>query len=454
MDNVLSNIKQQLIQGQQHDVLVSVSVRVRKKSFVQFFENSKEKNKVFFSDNTSTLKFAGVGVTKVIKSDDENRFIHVEEEIEKFYEDAVICIENNNQVVGPKFFGGFSFFNERQQDLWSKFGNSYFVLPELQLTQAQDYYWLTINTIHNKDTSVEKTLQYLNTAIHLELEDKHRKASENYTSVQNIENPIDFTEWKHSIERIQSKINDGLISKTVLARACIVTTEESIQPRTKIFDLHKNYPSCYTFLIEPIADHAFYGATPEVLAEVKGDYFQTVALAGSIGRSSDKSEDELLGKELMNSTKNLNEHKFVVDQISQNLRDITDSLTIHEKPELFKLRNIQHLKTSIDGYLANNQSLFSLIKQMHPTPAVGGTPKEKALEEIKAIEQTPRGWYASPIGWVDHRKNGCFVVGIRSVISRENIAILYAGAGIVQKSDPFEEWKETELKFQPILEIL
>ncbi len=92
--------------------------------------------------------------------------------------------------------------------------------------------------------------------------------------------------------------------------------------------------------------------------------------------------------------------------------------------------------------------------RLHPTPAVGGFPREEAVRLIREHEGLDRGWYAGPVGWVDGRGEGEFVVGIRSALVQGNMATLYAGCGIVRDSDPESEYRESVLKLQPMLSAL
>ena len=86
--------------------------------------------------------------------------------------------------------------------------------------------------------------------------------------------------------------------------------------------------------------------------------------------------------------------------------------------------------------------------------AVGGVPVERAIEWIEKVETLPRGWYAGPIGWFDERGDSDFSVALRSCLLREGRARVYAGAGIVDASDPELEWQETEVKQASVLEAL
>jgi menaquinone-specific isochorismate synthase len=98
--------------------------------------------------------------------------------------------------------------------------------------------------------------------------------------------------------------------------------------------------------------------------------------------------------------------------------------------------------------------VLDLIARLHPTPAVGGTPRAPAMAAIARLEPFARGLYAGPQGWVDHRGGGEFFVGIRSALVDGHAATVYAGAGIVAGSDPEKEFAETELKFQALIGAL
>ena len=121
---------------------------------------------------------------------------------------------------------------------------------------------------------------------------------------------------------------------------------------------------------------------------------------------------------------------------------------------VLRLSNIQHLHTPITGQLREPAGVLPVVAALHPTPALGGEPREEALQMIDACEPVTRGWYAAPVGWIDHNLDGAFAVAIRSAVVQEKRAWLYAGAGIVADSVPANEWHETGLKFRPLLGAL
>ncbi len=120
-------------------------------------------------------------------------------------------------------------------------------------------------------------------------------------------------------------------------------------------------------------------------------------------------------------------------------------------PQLLKLKNVQHLKTPIAGELIPGRCILDVMADLHPTPAVGGFPRQAALEAIQNTEKLDRGWYAGPLGWVGAGGHGEFAVALRSGLIDGSKATLFAGCGIVSNSDPQAEYAESGLKFQVML---
>jgi len=112
------------------------------------------------------------------------------------------------------------------------------------------------------------------------------------------------------------------------------------------------------------------------------------------------------------------------------------------------------LFTPVEGNLQKGQGLLQLVKDLHPTPALGGEPRSDAMAIIRMVEQMNRGYYAAPVGWIDAAGNGEFAVAIRSALLNKEKAYLYAGGGIVADSDPTSEYAETLVKFRPMLRTL
>ncbi len=158
--------------------------------------------------------------------------------------------------------------------------------------------------------------------------------------------------------------------------------------------------------------------------------------------------------ELLHSEKNRQEHEIVASMLKLALADLCSELWVADVPELFQLHNLQHLKTPIIGELLPGRSILDAIAVLHPTPAVGGFPRDAALTEIRNHEQLDRGWYAGLVGWLDLDGNGEFAVALRSALVDGNSATLFAGCGIVADSLPASEFAESRLKLAVMLRAL
>ncbi len=149
----------------------------------------------------------------------------------------------------------------------------------------------------------------------------------------------------------------------------------------------------------------------------------------------------------------MHEHQVVIEFITRQL----GQLGLEPQPfplRLLQLSNIQHLQTPIHARVPANIHLLDAVAELHPTPAVAGVPRKIACDHIRRYESFERSLYAAPIGWVDHQGNGEFAVGIRSALINGCHARLYAGAGIVEGSDPDRELAEVQLKLQALLAAL
>ena len=177
-------------------------------------------------------------------------------------------------------------------------------------------------------------------------------------------------------------------------------------------------------------------------------------LAGSIARGDTLESDEKLGEALLEDEKNRFEHQLVVESIEDALKPFCNELTIPTSPQLMKLKDIQHLYTPVIGQASEHTSLLNLVEKLHPTPALGGVPRDKALHVIRQEEEMDRGLYAGPIGWMDAYGNGEYAVALRAGVLQRDKAYLYAGCGIVADSEPESELKETQMKFRPMLRAL
>ena len=250
------------------------------------------------------------------------------------------------------------------------------------------------------------------------------------------------------------------LSKVVLAHAVEVRAGRPFSPASLLAELGRLHPGCVLVSLRPAPGAAvFLGASPERLARVEddGDGVRRVssgALAGSAPRGATPEEDEAFGRRLLASVKDLDEHAIVGDMIAEALSPLCLRLERGGAPVLERLRNVQHLFTPVSGVLRPRRGIFDAVAALHPTPAVGGMPRERALAAIRELEREPRGLYAGVVGWADLAGRGDSAVAIRSALVDGDRARVYAGGGIVATSDPDVEVEETRLKMAAVLEAL
>ena len=131
-----------------------------------------------------------------------------------------------------------------------------------------------------------------------------------------------------------------------------------------------------------------------------------MCLAASVARGRDPEEDRRLAEGLLRSEKERREHRLVLNMIRGELGPLSDELQHPEEPTILRLGNVQHLHTPVRARLREGITVFDVLERLHPTPAVGGTPRDLAMAFIRQHEGFHRGWYASPVGWVDWREEG------------------------------------------------
>lgn len=430
-------------------------------SLLTFLRQAENAPRIYWENANSPVGLAGYDVAAMLVADGKNRFEDIRKQSWKLFRNIICLNDETPDTVGPRLFGGFAFQVENKpQALWSAFPAARFILPRIQLIRLDEKQtWLTINQpLSPRDDPNEIAWQMheeiRRLLVFANLAESEASVSTPNQAPRSTDDLMTPETWHHLVSEATCRIRRGDLEKVVLARARRMCTRQAVDPIDVLVRLKQNYPGCYRFLFEPVPGHAFYGATPELLAEVSKSELRTAALAGSIRRGTTVEEDAALGHELMTNPKERHEQALVVDVLEEQLRPIVTRLKIAPQPGLLKLNNIQHLQTAITGKLKSTKGILPVVEALHPTPALGGRPRDIALSIINEAEPISRGWYGSPVGWIDPRQNGTFAVAIRSAVSVSQETMLYAGAGIVADSIPDKEWRETQLKFKPLTDAL
>ncbi len=409
-----------------------------------------------FEHRSSGLAFAGAGITAELVAWSD-RFKAVERQAHALFAGAVIDPDGPQQRE-PRLFGGFAFQDDFVPDnTWTIWSPAWFVLPHYQFSRTNDGAWLTLNVQIPAGEDPAETLEGLRAALRARCQalqaGAHVTEAAEPPRLLALEYPMKRSTWEHIITTAMQRIRDTALEKVVLSRVAEIRLSAAPDVDQALATLRESYPDCWRFLFEPRSGHAFFGATPELLAELKGCQLRSMALAGSAPRGISPIADKALAQQLLNDHKECHEHALVVDAMCARLGEL-GKLQAPAGPQVLKLANIQHLLTPLTCTLHRAGGLLPLVEQLHPTPALGGAPRKLALEHISELEPVPRGWFAAPVGCLDMRLDGTFVVAIRSAISQERRLWLYAGVGVVADSVAQREWEESELKFQPALASL
>jgi menaquinone-specific isochorismate synthase len=438
--------------------LVSYSQSCSGVDLLDFLRQTKGQERFYWESGRDDVAFAAFGVVAELTAWGTDRFKEIQRKATDLFRDAVV-INDDNELAGPRLFGGFSFRDDFAPDnTWSVFTPANFILPHYQLVKIGKETWLTINAQFPHDENIDEIILALKDALNARYEtlmDSQQSHGElkSHTPVD-VNYPMPYDAWDEIISNVTQHIHETELEKVVLSRICEIQFNERVDVDSALAFLNEHYPECYRFLFEPRPYHAFYGATPELIAKVKDKQVSTMGLAGSIRRGDTPEADDMFTKQLLNDPKERHEHHLVVEALRERLSDITDTLDIPAETGVYKLSNIQHLYTPITGQLKDRSGILPVVELLHPTPALGGKPRDLAMDVITESETAPRGWYAAPIGWIDYQLDGVFSVAIRSAVSQEKRVWMYAGAGIVGDSIPQKEWDETALKFRPMLNAL
>ena len=223
-----------------------------------------------------------------------------------------------------------------------------------------------------------------------------------------------------------------------------------INPQTLIQRLEAEYPTTWVFLVENLV-----GATPELLVRLSKSLVTSRVLAGTIRKTGDEAKDLALAATLAKSSKDLEEHEYAVRSVAEELAPFCSSTNVPESPFVLHLSNVMHLATDVTGVVnesATPVDMFTVIKALHPSAAVCGTPTDIAREVINEIESMHRGRYAGPVGWIDARGDGEVGIALRcGALSKDMKNIqLFAGCGIVAGSIAEDELAESQAKLMPM----
>ena len=406
---------------------------------------------LLLSGPENTGELFGSGAVYVVASNSVEHFHDLRNGIKNM---PKLFEEHNGTGNPPLFFGAMKFASNENDPLWSEFKDSYWFIPSLIMRTINNQTIVTINTYVGEEFDLSHITKRFESYL-----DKLERITENHDTTE-LPYVIDSkgcgeddkNRWRWLVQETKEYIKEKKVSKLVVARreeyvlssiptiSDVVTTLAEQNPLATVYAFKKR-------------DSVFLGATPETLLQVKQNVFYTEAIAGTQPRGAQSEEDSRNEATLLGSEKEQLEHKIVSDYILSQLEPLVDNLKKGSSPVVKKFSRIQHLQTTFNGDLKSNSSSLQVLEALFPTPAVCGLPKDNAYDLIKELEFTGRGLFAGTLGWFNIYNDCNMIVSLRCGLLQGNKLYSFAGCGIVEGSDPDQEFEETQLKFRTIRSV-
>lgn len=406
---------------------------------------------VLWDQTAFGIAFAGAGIAHAIAANGSSRFGSVSSAIADLNDHIV----RDDDVAFP-LIGGFAFSPSYEESpTWQELPDALLVIPSVLVQTANGSAFLRATAPVDPDTSPAdvnaalcSTMEQARRWAQSPLAQPHAPALIGRSSVP--ERPV----WESSVAAAVALICQDHLDKVVLAREERLLFDHAPSPAATLARLREVDPAATRFALQSGASW-FIGSTPERLVRLRDFRVDVTCLAGSIAIGRDDAETNALSAQLLASAKDREEHDIVVRSTIDALQDICELVApAPDSPRVVQARSVQHLETPVSAWMPRAGHVLDLVERLHPTPAVGGYPRDRALTAIRELEAFDRGWYAAPFGWTDLHGEGEFAVAIRSALLTGRAASLFAGCGIVAESVPAAEWDETCLKLRPMLAAL
>jgi len=266
------------------------------------------------------------------------------------------------------------------------------------------------------------------------------KMSSNFSAVEFEAIVSQAKEYIYAGDVIQTVLSQRLARRTYANPFAVYRALRSINPSPYMYYLH-------------LGDFYVAGASPELLVRVEDDIVSTHPIAGTRRRGKDAVEDMALEEELRHDEKERAEHIMLVDLGRNDIGRISEPGTVEvtQLMDVERYSHVMHLVSHVQGRLRAGLSQFDALRSCFPAGTVSGAPKIRAMEIIAELEREKRGPYAGAVGYFDFSGNLDTAIAIRTIVIKNNIAYIQAGAGIVADSVPEREYQESLNKAQALL---
>jgi menaquinone-specific isochorismate synthase len=344
-----------------------------------------------------------------------------------------------------RYIGGIAFDpRDARAGGWPSGGAARFVLPKILMRQSNGQAEVTV--IGTAEPEARRIIAALAAAA--------RESAPGPSVIRIAErvSPERRAQWAAAVREVLAAIEAGSVRKVVLSRDLLLDCEDAIDPWNLLRLVHDRNPHGYRFCFRFDGDSAFLGASPERLVAQRGSSLACDCLAGTIARGRTGEADARNAERLLASDKDGREHRIVLEEILAAIAPHVSSRESPASPRIMPLPEVQHLWSPVHAVLRDGVGIERLVASLHPTAAVGGSPRLPAMDLIRALEGRSRGWYAGLVGWVGI-DDADFAVAIRSAIVRGSRVTAVGGAGIVRGSDPEAEWDETARKAASLINL-
>ncbi|MGW8282733.1 MAG: isochorismate synthase [Gemmatimonadota bacterium] len=394
---------------------------------------------------------ASVGAVRIVPAGPDVEPEHSELALRRLREEVLHLDAESGQPSddGIRLFGGTGFDVGQDRGAWAGFGTGSFVLPAwtVEGRDRETVLHAAVEAPAGPASDLDPVCELVADVV-ARLTAPSRPLERALPAVRSDDDPRSEARarrsWVEMVEAARVVLRQDRLEKVVLCRRHEISFVDGADP-VSVLDRLSRRGGEYVFGIRR-SGMTFLGASPELLMDKRGRGLRTEALAGTsrVGTSGDRpSRLAAAAERLFGSGKDLGEHALVVRGIVDALEPLCTRQVLPAWPEVRTFNDLAHLSSEIAVDLRDDVGPFTVLRALHPTPAVGGLPRRAALRFLSTVEPVERGWYAGPVGWITTEGDAEIAVGIRSALLSGETAYLYAGAGIVPASDPDAEYRET-----------
>jgi isochorismate synthases len=390
------------------DGLVALENVSRSASENEAIASEIDAGRMFWACPRDEFALTGIGAVATFAPEGVDRFARVDSSWSALLQGAVTDNPDDGAPgLGPLLMGGFAFEPDtRPTGQWAGFGSAHLIVPRVLITTSGDKCWLTVSLMvdvsGSPDVEPDSIDALLRTASSRGGRPRSARSAQTPDALFFTESPT-AAGWRSLVSRAVREICAGTMEKVVLARDIQLSAGEEIDAFEALKHLRNEHRNSFVFGYWR-GESIFVGASPERLVRLDGRDVRASSLAGTEKRGATPEEDAALSALLLASAKDLAEHAAVRDSLFDALSEISEDVEAAETPSLLTLPNLHHLHTPVRARLREGHSLLDVVARLHPTPAVGGTPRKEALRFIREHEKLDRGWYAGPIGWIGRQK--------------------------------------------------